>query len=280
MSPMGRPEANTGVRSTKAPPMSGSLHIDETGEGPPLVLLHGWAMHSGLWGPLVPRLARRYRVHAVDLPGHGFSAASAEFALPGVVAALVAAFPPKGLPLTVLGWSLGGQVAMRWALAEPDRVRRIVLVATSPRFVAGGDWPHAMSAATLDRFGDELRIAWKLTMQRFLSLQLQGGEQPRAMLAELKHRLNSRGAPSPGTLAAALAVLRETDLRDEITGIVQPSLVVSGDRDTLALPGAGRYLADHLPNARFALIAGAAHVPFLSHAEAFGTALGDFLDAR
>jgi len=50
--------------------MSG-LHVESTGEGPPLVLLHGWAMHGGLFAPLVPALARRYRVSVVDLPGHG-----------------------------------------------------------------------------------------------------------------------------------------------------------------------------------------------------------------
>lgn len=260
--------------------MSSSLHVDVTGEGPPLVLLHGWAMHSELWGDLVPRLARRHRVHAVDLPGHGLSAAPAQFTLPGVVAALAAAFPPNGAPLTVLGWSLGGQVAMRWALAAPGQVGRLVLVATSPRFVAGGDWPHAMSPATLDRFGDELRVAWKLTVQRFLALQLQGGETTRATLAELKRRLDAREAPSPATLVTALAALRDTDLRGEIAGIGQPTLVVSGERDTLALPGAGRYLAEHLPNARFALMEDAAHVPFLSHADAFGTVLDDFLDVR
>ena len=90
----------------------------------------------------------------------------------------------------------------------------------------------------------------------------------------------ARGAPSPAALHGALAVLRDTDLRGEIAGIAQPALVVSGDRDTLAFPGAGRFLADHLPNARFALIPGAAHVPFLSHADAFGAALDGFLDGR
>ena len=74
--------------------------------------------------------------------------------------------------------------------------------------------------------------------------------------------------------------MQNTDLRDYIACMEQPTLVVSGDRDTLALPGAGRYLADHLPNARFVLIQGAAHVPFLSHADQFGTALDEFLDAR
>ena len=67
--------------------MSGALHVEATGQGPPLVLLHGWAMHSEMWGPLLPRLARRFRVHAVDLPGHGLSVPPPAFTLDGVVAA-------------------------------------------------------------------------------------------------------------------------------------------------------------------------------------------------
>jgi pimeloyl-[acyl-carrier protein] methyl ester esterase len=260
--------------------MSGALHVEATGHGPPLVLLHGWAMHSGLWGSLLPRLARRFRVHAVDLPGHGRSAPAPAFTLDGVVATLGSAFGVTGHPLTVLGWSLGGLVAMRWALREPGRVGRIALVATSPRFVAGDGWPHAMSDATLARFGDELRVAWKLTIQRFLALQLHGSEHGRATLAALRGRIFAQGEPSPKALASALAVVREADLRGEAAGIAQPALVVAGERDTLARPEAGRWLADHLPDARFALIAGAAHVPFLSHADAFAAALDAFLDER
>jgi len=260
--------------------MSGSLHVEVTGHGPPLVLLHGWAMHSEMWGPLLPRLAQRFRVHAVDLPGHGHSAPPQAFTLDGVAAALASTFAAGGHPLTVVGWSLGGLVAMRWALRAPARVGRIVLVATSPRFVAGDDWPHAMSDATLARFGDELHVAWKLTIQRFLALQMQGSEHGRATLAALRSRMFARGEPSPKALFGALAAIRDADLRCEVAGIVQPALVVSGDRDALALPGAGRWLAGHLPNARFALIAGAAHAPFLSHAEAFGAAFDAFVDDR
>jgi pimeloyl-[acyl-carrier protein] methyl ester esterase len=169
---------------------------------------------------------------------------------------------------------------MRWAQAETGRVERIVLVATTPRFVAGDDWPHAMSAETLARFGDELRVAWRLTMERFLTLQLKGGEHTRATLSALRGLLLVRGAPSPAALADALALIRDSDLRDEAAGITQPALVVSGERDTLALPGAGRWLAEHLPNGSFASIPGAAHMPFLSHADAFATALDPFVDAR
>jgi pimeloyl-[acyl-carrier protein] methyl ester esterase len=258
--------------------MTGALHVEVTGDGPPLVLLHGWAMHSGLWGSLVIRLARRHRVHAVDLPGHGESPAPAQFTLDGVVALLDATFGTTGVPLTVVGWSLGGVIAMHWALSRPDRVEKLVLVCTTPRFVAGGDWPHAMAPETLDRFGDELRIAWKLTVQRFLALQLHGSDHSRALLSEMRERLLARKAPSMATLVEALALLKDCDFRNEAARVQQPALVVSGDRDTVAFPGAGRFLADRLPKARFALIPGAAHVPFLSHADVFGATLDDFLD--
>jgi len=258
--------------------MTAALRVDAIGDGPPLVLLHGWAMHSGFWGPVASRLARHHRVHAVDLPGHGESPALPSFTLDDVVEALDTTFEAVGAPLTLVGWSLGGLVAMRWALVRPERVRRLVLVSTSPRFVAGDDWPHAMEAETLDRFGDELRVAWRLTVQRFLALQLHGAESSRALLAEMRQRLSSRNAPSTATLVEALTVLRQCDFRHEAARIGQPALVVSGDRDTLAFPAAGRFLAERLPDARFALIPGAAHVPFLSHADAFNAAIDEFID--
>ncbi len=257
-----------------------TLHVESQGHGPPLVLLHGWAMHSGVWGALARRLAGRYRVHAADLPGHGRSAPSTPFTLDGIVRALDAAFAREQRPLTLLGWSLGGLAAMRWALARPERISTLVLVCATPRFVAGDDWPHAMSRQTLTRFADELHVAWKATVLRFLTLQLQGSEHSHAVLARLRHDMFARGEPSPRVLSEALGVLATTDLRDVAGSIEQRTLVVSGSRDTLTLPAAGEWLANALPQARHALVAGAAHLPFLSHPEAFDRALDDFLDAR
>ena len=99
-------------------------------------------------------------------------------------------------PPTLLGWSFGGLVAQHIALAHPATVRALVLVSTSPRFVASADWPHAMTETTLTRFGDELRASYKLTLQRFLTLQVQGSEGGRATLASLRNALFARHAPS------------------------------------------------------------------------------------
>ena len=259
--------------------MSAPLSVETTGAGPPIALLHGWALHAGAWGPLVPRLAQRHRVHAVDLPGHGHSAPVSPFSLDAVVRLLDAAF--SGTPsLTVMGWSLGGQVALRWARLRPARVARLVLVCTTPRFVAGPDWPHAMAAETLRRFGDELRVAWKLTVQRFLALQVHGSEHGRAALALLRHDLYARGEPSPQMLSEALSTMETTDLRADAAEIAQPALVIAGERDMLTPPGAGRWLGENMPNARFVCIDGAAHAPFLSHPHAFFAAVEDFIDGR
>jgi len=257
--------------------MSAALSIEVAGAGPPIALLHGWALHAGIWGPLVPRLAQRHLVHAVDLPGHGHSAPATPFSIDAIVGALDAAFATDAPKLTVIGWSLGGQVALRWARLRPERVTRLVLVCTTPRFVAAPDWPHAMAAETLERFGDELRIAWKLTVQRFLALQVHGSEHGRAALALLRHDIFARGEPSPQMLSEALAVMAATDLRADVGEVAVPALVISGGRDLLTPPGAGRWLADNLPEARYVCIDGAAHAPFLSHPEAFFGAIEAFV---
>jgi pimeloyl-[acyl-carrier protein] methyl ester esterase len=259
--------------------MSALLSIESAGNGAPVVLLHGWALHAGTWGSLFPRLAQKRRVHAVDLPGHGRSAPMSPFTLDAVVEALDAAFAAAP-SLTVFGWSLGGQLALRWAALRPARIARLVLVCTSPRFVAAPDWPHAMAEATLQRFGDELAVAWKLTVQRFLALQVHGSEHGRAALATLRHELFARGEPSREMLGEALAVLASTDLRTGIANVAQPTLVVSGERDVLTPPGAGRWLSGRMPNARYVGIDGAAHAPFLSHPDAFAGAVEAFLDGE
>jgi len=179
-------------------------------------------------------------------------------------------------------------VALRWARRAPQQVRRLALVATTPAFVARADWPHAMAADTLVRFGDELRVSYRLTLQRFLSLQLAGGGDGRvtrgsgtvdckATLAALRRDLFARGEPSPAALASALAILMDTDLRAEVPAIAQRCLVVSGERDTLTPPAAGAWLASALPAGRFVEVAGAGHVPFLSHPAEFMQALDAFL---
>lgn len=255
-----------------------TLYVESTGSGPPLVLLHGWAMHSGLWTPVLPRLAERFRVHRVDLPGHGRSASIEPYTLPAVARAVAAQCGWLPEPPTLLGWSLGGAVALQWTLDQPEAIAKLILVNATPCFVARDDWPHAMSTQTLQRFGDELGASYQATLHRFVSLQLQGSKHARDLMTRLRAELFSCGTPSRQSLQAALAALSAIDLRARVGTIAQPALVVAGERDTLVPALASAWLAAALPSGRLALLAGAAHAPFLSHPEAFFAAVEAFLD--
>ena len=239
------------------------LHVELRGQGPDLVLLHGWALHGGMWGPWLTELAQHARLHLVDLPGHGHSPWSDDLERLPDLARAVGRHVPKGA--TLLGWSLGGMIALELAREDPGLAGALVLLATTPKFVAGDDWEHGMQAAVLDEFARGLAGDHRGTVQNFLTLQTRGHERSLETLRLLRRNLDSHGPPDPRALAAGLEVLRTTDLRAALPGIALPTLVIAGDHDRLTPAGAGRALATALPQVWYREIPRSGHAPFLSH---------------
>jgi pimeloyl-[acyl-carrier protein] methyl ester esterase len=251
-----------------------SLHVESIGSGAPLLLVHGWGMHGGVWENVAQKLAAEWRVHSVDLPGYGYSKAEKVTTLDAIVDELSAGFAE---PLSVCGWSLGGQIALHWAAREPDKVRRLILVASTPCFTRRADWAFGMESEVLKKFATELEQNHAATLRRFIALQLRGSENERELLALLRERLFSRGEPDMVALRAGLNILRDVDLRSELQDIKQTALVIAGERDKLTPPEASLYLAQAMPSARLVEVAGAAHAPFLSHPEFFVEQIKRFL---
>lgn len=238
------------------------MHIQTLGSGPDLVLIHGWALHGGVFAPLAERLAPRFRLHLVDLPGHGYSRDPEEpLDLAGVASAIAARTPPA----VWLGWSLGGLFALRAAATLPT-VRGLVMVAATPRFVRGPDWPHAVEPEVFGRFGEELARDYAGTLDRFIALDTLGSEHGRAELKALRALLNERGEPDPAALLEGLRLLDASDMRRALPGLQVPSLWLGGRRDRLVDPRGMAEAAALAPRSRFVEVAGAAHAPFLGHA--------------
>ena len=250
------------------------LHIETSGSGADLVLLHGWGMHGGIWNNVRIELARRFRVHAVDLPGYGASPACEPYTLDVIAATLAHAFPD---PVSVCGWSLGGLLAQAWALRHAAQVARLILVAGTPCFAARADWVHGINADILREFSENLAHDYEGTLKRFLSLQARGDQQAKELMVDLRRQLFARGRPAQSVLEAGLRMLLETDLRAHSERITQPALLIHGARDTLAPLGAAQWLSAHMPGAQLRVMAEAAHAPFLSHAKEFTELITGFM---
>ena len=225
-----------------------------------LVLLHGWGFSSEVWLPVTQYLATDWRVTLASMPGYG------KPVLAG-----------KDLPnnATICGWSLGGMQAMEWAIAHPDKVIRLVLVGTTPKFVEAPDWPHGQPAAVLDRFRLDVAADPAVALRRFASLLNRGDRLARPLTRAL-NKLVDRSMPDAATLNFGLSTLRNTDLRDKVAKIGQPVLIVHGEQDPMMPVAAGRWLAQNLPDSRLQVLADTAHAPFLAQPAAFARLLADF----
>lgn len=260
---------------TSARSKQDDIFIDSLGDGPLVVLVHGWGLHGGVWRDLAARLARSFRVLVPDLPGHGRSrGVHTGASLTGLADDLSRRLAE---PAIWIGWSLGAFVALVTARAHPQAVSRLVLVGATPKFVQAADWLCAMPPATLAQFARDLESDYRGTLMRFLSLQMGESEAAQAAVRELRALLLEQGEPDPAALQVGLQWLANTDLRADLPAITVPALVLHGSHDRLAPPAAAQFLAERLPAARLVLIPSAGHAPFLSHADATWNVLQQFL---
>ncbi len=250
-----------------------SVELNAGAERRTLALLHGFALHSAIWGDWLAGFP--VKSHAIDLPGHGGRPWEGSIT---DLASLARAVSDQVSPgAIVVGWSLGGMVALELARQRPAELGGLVLIAITPRFVAGDGWPHGIDPSVIEEFAGAVARDYTQAVQDFLALQVLGAADPRATLRSLRALVEGRPPPDPCALATGLDILRHADLRPALAGIGLATLVIAGDRDRLTPAAASQSLAAALPRARFCRIAGAGHAPFLSHPAVVRCALGDFL---
>lgn len=251
-----------------------SIHVEMRGQGADLVLLHGWAMHGGIFADVVPTLAQQYRVHVIDLPGHGRSDANDHIAtLEQLADRIQPHVPPQSM---VLGWSLGGQLALQ--LAARTSLRALMLVSATPKFVASQDWPQGMRPEVFAQFFARLHENLQATVQDFLALQVRGDVHAAVTLKALRERL-LQYPPHAQMLESSLAMLRDVDLRDLLSAIKIPTLLIAGEHDRITHPRATQFMTGVIPGAKYMQINKAGHASFISHRDEFMNGLNAFLDS-
>jgi pimeloyl-ACP methyl ester carboxylesterase len=256
--------------------MSVDLHHLESGDGPPVVLLHAFPLSAALWSEQRTGLADRYRVIAPDLRGFGGSAlGSDEPSLDLMAEDVVALLDKLNLDQVVLGGlSMGGYVSMALLRAAPERVRALVLADTK----AASDTPEAKQkraevAAAME--GDD--PAATLTERVLPPLLGTTTERERPMVAG-RVRALVQSAPPPAVAWAARAMAERPDSTATLSDVRVPSLVLVGEEDVLTPPSDAQSLVDVLPNAQLVQLPGAGHLSAVETPEEFTRSLRQFLD--
>lgn len=250
------------------------LHKTIIGNGPDMLLLHGWGSNSAIWTPVIDTLAKNYRITLIDLPGHGLSRFAGEpFALADVVDAIAQHIDASSI---VIGWSLGGLLAMQLAITFPAKVKRLITVASSPKFLQAESWP-GLTDALLEQFAQQLRENHEKTLERFLLLQFYGLKGGKEHFLDVKNSVLAAQQPDPAALKNCLTILAESDLRSRLASIKIPNLHIYGYLDAIVPRSITLAIKPYLNNADIIILPKASHIPFLSHPDEFHKCVNAFL---
>jgi 3-oxoadipate enol-lactonase len=265
------------VRSTQFA-RNGPVRIayDVRGRGRPLVLVQGVGIGRWGWEPVADRLARRFQIITIDNRGIGASdAPPGPFTTRAMAQDVLAVLDHAGIQqASVLGTSLGGMIAQELALAHPERVDRLVLVATVP----GGPRSRPMPLGTTYLLATAPFLTDKARLRQFVNNAL--GPSTLRRRPEIARRLAAAKLAHPQSEPAWRAQVAAGMLFNPLgrqRDITQPTLIMQGTADQVVDPGNADVLAHLFPNARMELLDGAGHLPYWEQPRRFARMVAGFL---
>jgi 2-succinyl-6-hydroxy-2,4-cyclohexadiene-1-carboxylate synthase len=234
--------------------VSRSFIGDAVGVPETVVLLHGFAGTGRLWDPVVARLdGERYRPLAPDLRGHGAAAARRPVTFGAIVDDVLGLVSH---PFTLCGYSMGGRIALHVAIAAPERVERLVLVATTAGIEDPGE-RAARRAADEALAAETERGTIEAFADRWTAQPLFAGTPPQAAAAWRADILDNEPAALAGVLRG-IGTGAMDPLWDRLGELTMPATVLAGRRDEKFV-ALGERLAAALPRGELVIVPGAGH---------------------
>jgi len=229
---------------------------------PPIVFLHGIRLGREIWKEHAAALSRHYHVVTLDLPGHG-ALAGMSFTQENVTALLDEALAPLAQPPLIVGYSLGGFVAMRYATRFPERTKALLLAGCTLDFEGWKWWPYGASVALTETLPDAwmsalMNVTLNLTLPRQMANVVEAIPFDRAVFSQTS------------------ALVRSTHHAiDAIAGYRRPVLFVNGEYDFVFRSDERRFL-HRLPQARLKIMHGVDHTGPLRRVGEFTSIVGEF----
>jgi pimeloyl-ACP methyl ester carboxylesterase len=241
------------------------IHYEVDGEGPPLLLTHGFSFTGQMWAGQVEPFSKHFKVIRWDMRGHGatdYPADPAAYSEDATVADMAALLDAVGAKTAIIGGlSLGGYMSLAFHRAHPERTRALLIIDTGPGYK-----------------NDQARAGWNANAAK------SGDRFDRDGLGQLAtgsvETLTGRHRDATGLAHAARGMLAQRDagVIESLPLIAVPSLVVVGADDAPFIAASG-YMAAKIPGAKLITIPGAGHAANIDQPEAFNAAVLGFLKA-
>ncbi|MBP7585675.1 MAG: alpha/beta hydrolase [Spirochaetes bacterium] len=245
-----------------------AMHYLEAGRGEPLILIHGWICWGAYWKHVIPLLAEKYHVYAVDLPGHGISDRTSDNTLRYDTASqarrIIAFMDGAGIAkASIVGHSMGGEIAARVALAAPDRVKNLVLVCAAglernPRIV-----PWYLRLGRAMRIESLSKWFFRESMVRLFTPGLMFHDEssiPEDFLREMALINCSSGEYRRAVGKVTREGIWQQYIDRDVPSLKVPTLVASARHDRVVPPELGAMYHDLLPNSKLVIWEKAGHM--------------------
>ncbi len=256
------------------------IHYHIKGSGRPLVLIHGWAMHTGVWQGFSDQMAEYCMTIEVDLRGHGASKT-----MPGphtfeqYARDLIALLEHLKLrDAALLGWSMGASIILKMYELGYRTTGSLVLVGANPSLVQRDDYKSGLAPVVIKRLFRQLQRDYESGLCTFLNLLCTPQEHERfSANAAYQSVMDAAACPDPEVALSTLTCLQSEDLRPATAKINAPTLIVHGERDEICLSTGGHFLADSIPGARMLMLPDTGHMSFITRRERVVKAVLAFL---
>jgi 3-oxoadipate enol-lactonase len=244
-----------------------------TGEsGPVLVLSNSLGTNFTMWDPQMAELAQRFRILRYDTRGHGQTSVTAgDYTIEQLGHDVLALLDHLQLErVHFCGLSMGGIIGLWLGVHAPDRLHKLIVSNTAAKIGTAEMWNARI--ATVRK--DGMKEVAAAVIQRWFTPEFRATSPDQVAGAQAMLE-----ASPPAGYAACCAAIRDIDLRDAVSSIKVPTLVIGGSKDPVTSMPDAQYLSERIPGAELAEL-NAAHLSNVEQATAFTTAVGDFLSRK
>lgn len=241
-----------------------NLYYEVHGEGPVILLTHGYSATAQMWRGQVEPLSKKHKLVIWDMRGHGqsdYPADQNEYSEEKTVADMAALLDAVGAKTAIVGGlSLGGYMSLAFNATYPDRVKALLIIDTGPGYKK-----------------DDAREGWNQNALKTAERYERDGLGQLGNASAERRTAQHRDATGLARAGRGMLTQKNARVINSLPDIKVPSLVVVGEKDTPFL-AASDYMAAKIPGAEKALIPNAGHAANIDNPEAFNAALGKFLD--